>query len=133
MNIPYPIRKECPPGACTCNRELLLEDDTSDTRILRLTKDEEKKLLARLENLQDLNDLRHMQDRLHALLGINLTVAPGTNEVRTVRGLNISLAERPGLCAKTRQTIPAAIRKALDRNPEIVYELLNSYDLLNGA
>lgn len=133
MNVPFPIRQECPPGACICNREQLLSGQDSDLRILRLTREEEKKLVARLENLSSLEDLRHMQERIHALLGISLTVAPGPNEIRTVRGLHIEIAERPGLCSKTRQTLPAAVRRGLDRNPAIVYELLNSYDLLGNA
>ncbi|MCD0505407.1 hypothetical protein [Bordetella petrii] len=133
MNAPFPIRQECPPGACVCDRDRLLATPGGDIRILRLTKEEEKKLVARLENLSSLDDLRHMQERLRALLGISLTVAPGANEVRTVRGLQIEIADLPGLCSKTRQTLPAAIRRALDRKPEIVYDLLDSYDLLGGG
>lgn len=132
MNAPFPIRQECPPGACICDRERLLATPDGDIRILRLTREEEKKLVARLENLASLNDLQHMQERMHALLGISLTITPGPNEVRTVRGLHIEIADQPGLCNKTRQTLPAAIRRGLDRNPTIVYELLNSYDLLSG-
>jgi len=132
MNAPFPIRQECPPGACICDRERLLATPESDIRILRLTREEEKKLVARLENLASLSDLQHMQERMHALLGISLTITPGPNEVRTVRGLHIEIADQPGLCNKTRQTLPAAIRRGLDRNPTIVYELLNSYDLLSG-
>lgn len=130
MNVPFPIRQECPPGACVCDRDQLLATPGGDVRVLRLTREEEKKLVARLENLASLDDLRHMQARLHALLGISLTIAPGPNEVRTVRGLHIEIADLPGLCQKTRQTLPAAIRRALDRKPEIVYALLDSYDLL---
>ncbi|WP_028354181.1 hypothetical protein [Bordetella petrii] len=130
MNLPFPIRQECPPGACVCDRDRLLAAPGGDIRILRLTREEEKKLVARLENLASLDDLRHMQERMRALLGICLTVAPGPNEVRTVRGLQIEIADQPGLCNKTRQTLPAAIRRALDRKPEIVYALLDSHDLL---
>ena len=133
MNVPFPIRQECPPGACICDRDRLLATPDGDIRILQLTREEEKKLVARLENLSSLDDLRHMQQRMHALLGLSLTVAPGPNEVRTVRGLQIDIADQPGLCNKTRQTLPAAIRRGLDRNPAIVYELLNSYDLLGSA
>ena len=132
MTVSFPIRQECPPGACICDRDKLLEAPGGDIRILKLTREEEKKLVARLENLSSLDDLRHMQDRMHALLGISLTVAPGPNEVRTVRGLQIEIANQPGLCNKPRQTIPAAIRRGLDRNPEIVFALLDSYDLLGG-
>jgi Trp operon repressor len=133
MSISFQIRQECPAGACICNRQQLLSDEHSDIRILRLTRDEEKKLVNRLENIADLADLQHMLERMHALLGISMTVTPGPNEVRTVRGLQIDMADMPGLCNKTRQTLPAAIRRGLDRNPQIVYELLNSYDLLGNA
>lgn len=132
MNAPFPIRQPCPPGACVCNRDALLETPGSDIRVLRLTREEEKKLIARLESLSSLSDLQHMQERMHALLGISVTITPGPNEVRTVRGLQIDIADQPGLCNKTRQTLPAAIRRGLERNPSIIYDLLNSHDLLGG-
>lgn len=132
MNAPFPIRQPCPPGACVCNRDALLETPGSDIRVLRLTREEEKKLIARLESLSSLSDLQHMQERMHALLGISVTITPGPNEVRTVRSLQIDIADQPGLCNKTRQTLPAAIRRGLERNPSIIYDLLNSHDLLGG-
>ncbi|OZI27671.1 hypothetical protein CAL18_05540 [Bordetella genomosp. 7] len=132
MNVPFPIRQECPPGACKCDRDTLLATPGSDVRVLRLTREEEKRLVARLETLASLEDLRRMQQLMHAQLGMSVTVAPGPNEVRTVRGLRIEIADQPGLCQKTRQTVPAAIRRGLERNPEIVYALLDSYDLLGG-
>jgi hypothetical protein len=69
---------------------------------------------------------------MYAQLGIVLNISPGLNEVKTVRGLQIELADRPGLCRKTRQTIPAAIRKCLEKNPEITYAILDA-DGLFGA
>ena len=60
-----PIRQPCPPGACDCGREQLLESADSDLRILRLTRQEEKRLLERLENLQSLADLERMQHLMH--------------------------------------------------------------------
>ncbi|HYG45206.1 MAG TPA: hypothetical protein VEA17_19980 [Bordetella sp.] len=133
MNVPFPIRQECPPGACICDRDRLLATPGGDIRILRLTREEEKKLVARLENLASLDDLRRLQELMHAQLGIALSIAPGIHEVRTVRGLRIEIAALPGLCSKTRQTLPAAIRRGLERKPEIVYALLDSYDLLGGG
>ncbi|MNO10272.1 hypothetical protein D3C81_2340320 [compost metagenome] len=50
-----------------------------------------------------------------------------------MRGFNIQIAELPGLCRKTRQSIPAAIRRALERQPEIAYRLLDAHDLLRDA
>lgn len=127
------LRTECPPGTCVCDREGLLNDPAGDVRILQLTKMEEKKLIVRIESISSYADLQHMIERMHAQLGISLQIAPGLNEVRTVRGLNIELLERPGLCKKIRQTIPAAIRKCLDRNPEIVYAILDAHDLFGST
>ena len=133
MSTSLPIRQPCPPGACDCQREQLLETPTADRRILALTRQEELRLLARLEDVQSLADLEHLQQRLYEQLGIRVTVAPGFNEVRTMRGIGIQLQAQPGLCRKTRQAIPAAIRRALEKRPEIAYELLNANDLLRDA
>lgn len=129
MTSTPPLRQPCPPGACNCGREQLLEAPSSDARILLLTRTEEKRLLERLENLESLADLEKMQRRLHEQLGLHLTVAPGFNEVRSMRGIGIHIAELPGLCRKTRQAIPTAIRRGLEKRPEIAYGLLNAHDL----
>lgn len=126
----FPIRKECPPGACICEREALLADPNADITILRLTKDEEKRLVERIEAIGSYADLLRLSDKLKAQLGIALTIEPGDNEVRTVMGLNIELSEKQGLCRKTREAIPAAVRRCMKKNPAIVFELLNSRDLL---
>lgn len=133
MTPSFPIRSPCPPGACICGRERLLDTPGADLRILRLTRPEEKRLLDRLENLESLTDLEHMQRRIYEQLGIRLEIAPGLNEVRSMRGIAIHLDELPGLCRKTRQAIPAAIRRALEKRPEIAYRLLNAHDLLRDA
>ncbi|QKE62821.1 hypothetical protein HNE05_05435 [Aquipseudomonas campi] len=133
MTSPVQVRQPCPPGACNCGRDDLLDTPGADLRILLLTRTEEKRLLDRLENIADLNDLEHLQRRLHEQLGIHLEVAPGFNEVRSMRGIAIKLDELPGLCRKTRQSIPAAIRRGLEKHPEIAYELLNAHDLLRDA
>ena len=133
MNLPFPIRQECPPGACMCDRDRLLADPAADARILRLTKEEEKRLVARLENIASLEDLRAMQGRMQAQLGIVVRIVPSDNEVRTSRGIAIQLDDQPGLCRKTRSSIPAAIRRGFDNKPEIVYALLNERDLLSGT
>ncbi|CAB3707509.1 MULTISPECIES: hypothetical protein [Achromobacter] len=133
MNLPFPIRQECPPGACLCDRDRLLADPAADVRILRLTKEEEKRLVARLENIRSLEDLRAMQGRIQDQLGIVIVITPSDNEVRTSRGISIQLEEAPGLCRKTRTALPAAIRRGFDNTPEIVYALLNERDLLSGT
>ncbi|VVM43083.1 hypothetical protein PS662_00399 [Pseudomonas fluorescens] len=133
MTTSPPIRQPCPPGACNCEREPLLQTPGADLRILMLTRTEEKRLLERLENLQSLGDLERLQQRMYEQLGIQVDIAPGFNEVRTMRGIAITLGELPGLCRKTRQAIPTAIRRGLEKRPEIAYELLNANDLLRDA
>ncbi len=133
MNLPFPIRQECPPGACVCDRDRLLANPASDLRVLRLTREEEKRLVTRLENITSLDDLRAMQGRIQAQLGIVIHITPSENEVRTSRGISIQLEELPGLCRKTRASLPAAIRRGFDNRPEIVYALLNERDLLSGT
>lgn len=133
MTTSLPIRQPCPPGACICEREPLLETPGADLRILSLTRSEEKRLIERLENLQSLSDLERLQRRMYEQLGLRVEIVPGINEVRTMRGINITLGDLPGLCRKTRQSIPAAIRRGLEKRPEIAYELLNANDLLRDA
>lgn len=128
-----PIRVECPPGACGCERELLLNDPASDRRVLMLTRQEEKKLLARIEAITNYAELLYLKERMVEQLGIVLQIGPGDNEVRTVRGLNIQLIDQPGLCKKTRQTVPAAVRKCLEKNPGIVYAILDADGLFGPA
>ena len=133
MTTSVPIRQPCPPGACDCGRDPLLETPGADVRILLLTRAEEKRLIERLENLQSLTDLERLQRRMYEQLGLRVNIVPSFNEVRTMRGIGINISELPGLCRKTRASIPAAIRRALEKRPEIAYELLNAHDLLRDA
>ncbi|MGV7206743.1 hypothetical protein ACLB1G_02685 [Oxalobacteraceae bacterium A2-2] len=133
--LPFPIRVECPPGACECGQAELLQSweqapDRTDIRVLRLNREEEKRLIAKIESITSYAELGRLEQRMQELLGVTLEITPSARGVRTVRGLSIVLAPRPGLCRKTRQAIPAAIRRSLDRHPEIVYALLNARDLL---
>jgi hypothetical protein len=130
----FPLRTECPPGACVCDRDRLLAEPDADLRPLRLTRMEEQKLIERIEGIASYDELKRLQERIRANLGVELKIAPGPNEVRTLRGILIVLEERPGLCKKVRQSIPAAVRRALDRHPEITYAILDSHDLfgMNG-
>ena len=123
--LPFPVRTECPPGACVCGRDALLQTADGDVRILRLTQEEEKRLIQRLENLQSLGDLRRMEALLFQQLGICLTITPSPNEVRSLRSIVILVNEQPGLCKKTRQAIPAAIKQSMAARPEIAYALLD--------
>lgn len=129
MQLDFPVRIECPPGACVCQREALLQQPGADLRILMLTREEEKKLLLRLERIASLDDLQHMLQRMQQQLGVCVQVTPGNNEVRTMRGIQIDMQDLPGLCRKTRQSIPAAIRKGLENRPEIAWALLDAHDL----
>jgi hypothetical protein len=132
QSFSFPIRTECPPGACECERDALLDDPAADIRVLRLTREEERRLIAHIEAISSYAELMRLGERLQEQLGIVLEIdpgLPGITEIRTVRGLTIRLLERPGLCKKTRQTVPAAIRKCLERNPAIVYAILDAQGL----
>lgn len=125
----FPIRKECPPGACVCDRDRLLGEPGADLRPLRLTRMEEQKLIERIEDIASYEELKRLQEKIRTNLGVELKIVPGPNEVRTLRGIVILLEDRPGLCKKVRQSIPAAVRKALDRHPQITYDILDAHDL----
>ncbi len=130
--LPFPLRTECPPGACVCEREALIQAPGGDVRILRLTREEEKRLVQRLENLASLEDLRRMEQRLFEQLGVRLTIGTSPNEVRSLRGITILVHEQPGLCRKTRQAIPAAIRRSMEQRPQIAWDLLDEGGLFEG-
>ncbi|AWL01147.1 Uncharacterised protein [Streptococcus pneumoniae] len=132
MNSQPPIRQSCPPGTCTCRRDELLEAPGADVRILLLTRHEENRLLERLANVQSLEELERLQQRMFEQLGIRMTIAPGHNEVRSMRGIAVEFAEQPGLCRKTRPAIAAAVRRGLAQRPEIAWRLLDAHDLLGG-
>lgn len=132
MSASPPLRQPCPPGACVCERERL-EAPGADRRILLLTRQEEQRLAARLEALRSLEDLEHLLRRMEEQLGICLRIAPAFGEVRSMRGIRMRFEEQPGLCRKTRQAIPAAIRRGLEKRPEVAYALLNAHDLLRDA
>ncbi|VVM89962.1 hypothetical protein PS634_02766 [Pseudomonas fluorescens] len=132
MNASIPTRNPCPPGVCDCERDRLDAPD-ADRRILLLTRDQEKRLLERLEAITSLGDLEHVLRKIETQLGVRVEVMPGFNEVRTMRGINIVVEQKIGVCRKTRQSIPAAIRRALEANPHIAWQLLNANDLLRDA
>lgn len=125
----FVIRTECPPGACVCAREALLSAPHGDLRVLQLTRDEEKRLVERLENLSSVAELRRIEARMAEQLGIHLQISFSPNEVRTIRGVAILVLEQPGLCKKTRQALPAAIRKSMERHPQMVFDLLDEQGL----
>jgi hypothetical protein len=129
----FPIRTECPPGACNCGRDALLQNPDGDLRVLRLTREDEKRLVQRLENLSSLSDLRRMEEKMEQQVGIRLSISSSPNEVRTLRGIVILVHEQPGLCRKTRQAIPAAIKRSLELRPEITYHILNVGGLFEGS
>ena len=134
MNAPpFPIRTECPPGSCVCEREALMHAPGGDTRILRLTREEERRLVQRLEQITTLADLRHMEQRLFEQLGVRLHIATSPREVRSLRGITILVQEQPGLCRKTRKAIPDAIKKSMDARPEVAYALLNEGGLFGSS
>jgi hypothetical protein len=129
QQVSIPIRTECPPGACVCDRDRLLAEPDADIRPLRLTRSEEQRLLERIEQISTYEQLQNLQGAIERNLGTRLTIEPGPNEVRTVRGIVIRLEDRPGLCKKVRQSVPAAVRKLLEREPGIAYAILDAHDL----
>ena len=129
QQVSIPIRTECPPGACVCERDRLLAEPDADIRPLRLTRAEEQRLLDRIEGISTWAELQKLQAAIERNLGTVLTIEPGPNEVRTVRGIVIRLQDRPGLCKKVRQSVPAAVRKLLEREPAIAYAILDAHDL----
>ena len=124
----FPQRLPCPPGACDCGHAAL-EQSPGDHRILLLTREEEAKLAQRLEQVQTLAELRQLQQRMQAQLGLELVVAPGNQGTQGLRGLDIHLAPLPGLCRKTRKALPAAVRRCLELHPEIAHALLDEGSL----
>ena len=119
------LRSPCPPGACDCQRDQPL----ADARILLLTRQEEQRLLERLERIESLEQLQHLIKRMHEQLGIRLHIEPAYGEVRSMRGIRMHFDLHPGLCRKTRQAIPAAIRRGLEQTPEIAWRLLDAQGL----
>lgn len=129
--LSFPIRPECPPGACVCERERLLSEPDADVRPLTIDRKQEQKLIERIERIDSYADLRHVQELIRKNIGAELRIEPGPKEVRTVRGIIIVLEEKPGLCRKVRQSVPAAIRKRLQEKPEIAWAILDA-DTLFG-
>lgn len=127
------LRAPCPPGVCTCEREAVLADPGADARALLLNRQEEQRLLERLEAIASTAELQRLQQRLQEQLGIRLEVRPGPGEVRSARGMVIELQSRPGLCRKLHQSIPAAVRRGLAQHPDVLFQLLNANDLLRDT
>ncbi|SFD98616.1 hypothetical protein [Massilia yuzhufengensis] len=130
--FPFPIRSACPPGACVCEYDRVVADPQADHRPLALNRLQEQKLIERIERIESYEDLKHVQAVIHRNLGVALRIEPGPNEVRTVRGIIVVLEEKPGLCKKARQSIPAAVRRCLNERPEIAYALLDAHDLFGA-
>lgn len=127
-----PMRVECPPGACVCDRARVLADPQLDQRPLMITRQQELKLIERIERIDSLADLQHVRGLIHKNIGATLHIAPGPNEVRSVRGIVIVLEDRPGLCKRVRQSVPAAVRRCLTMRPEIAWAILDAHDLFGS-
>ena len=130
--LPFPIRPECPPGACVCERERLLREPDADIRPLALDRKQESRLIERIERIDSYADLQHVQELIRKNIGAELRIAPGPKEVRTMRGIIIVLEDKPGLCKKVRQSVPAAVRKRLQEKPEIAWAILDAGDLFGS-
>lgn len=128
-----PLRVQCPPGACVCERARVEGDPALDQRPLLLTRQQEQQLVARIERIDSYADLQHVQGLIRKNLGAELRIAPGPREVRSVRGILIVLEDKPGLCKKVRQSVPAAVRRCLAARPEIAWAILDAHDLFGPA
>ncbi|WP_229445558.1 hypothetical protein [Massilia sp. Leaf139] len=104
-------------------------DPDADVRPLAIDRKQEQKLIERIERIDSYADLRHVQELIRKNIGAELRITPGPNEVRTLRGIIIVLEEKPGLCKKVRQSVPAAVRKRLQEKPEIAYAILDAGNL----
>ena len=132
VNLPFPVRVECPPGACSCDYERVLADPQADHRPLAIDRKQEQNLIARIERVDSYEDLQHVQALIRKNIGAELSIAPGPNEVRTMRGIIVVLEEKPGLCRKVRQSVPAAVRRLLQEKPQIAYAILDAHDLFGA-
>lgn len=132
-NLPFPIRAECPPGACVCERERLLAAPGGDLRPLAIDRKQEQNLIARIERVDSYEDLQHVRALIRKNIGAELRIEPGPNEVRSMRGILIVLEEKPGLCKKLRQSVPAAVRRRLQERPEIAWVILHANDLFGAG
>ena len=130
--LSFPVRIECPPGACVCGRERLILDPEGDVRPLAIDRKQEQNLIARIERVDSYADLQHVQALIRKNIGAELSIAPGPNEVRTMRGIIVVLEEKPGLCRKVRQSVPAAVRRLLQEKPQIAYAILDAHDLFGS-
>ena len=129
MSASPPLRQPCPPGACVSERERL-EAPGADRRILLLTRQEEQRRPLAWKPCAAWKTGTPAAGE-HG--DIRLRIAPAFGEVRSMRGIRMRFEEQPGLCRKTRQAIPAAIRRGLEKRPEVAYALLNAHDLLRDA
>ncbi|WP_373887895.1 hypothetical protein [Massilia sp. KIM] len=109
-----------------------MADPQGDHRPLMITRQQEQKLIERIERVDSYADLLHVQALIERNIGAALRIAPGPNEVRTVRGILIVLDEKPGLCKKLRQSVPAAVRRRLAERPEIAWAILDAHDLFGA-
>lgn len=126
------IRQPCPPGACDCGRDPLLETPGADVRILFLTRSEEKRLVERLENLQSLSDLERLQQRMYEQLGIRVDIAPVSTKYAPCAESVSTLANNRGYAAKpVSRSRPRFV--AHWRNARRLPTLLNANDLLRDA
>lgn len=127
--LQFPVRAECPPGACVCERERLMVEPDADVRPLAIDRKQEQKLIERIGRIESYAELQHVQELIRKNIGAELRIAPGPKEVRTLRGIIIVLEEKPGLCKKVRQSVPAAVRKRLQEKPEIAWAILDAGNL----
>lgn len=133
----HPLRAPCPPALCDCGLAQCLANPGSapvdftpaNYPVLHLNRAEELRLIRHLEGLQTLSDLHRTLYKMQEQIGVTVDIPPHQNGVRHVRGLEITVQPQPYLCRKTRQSLPAAIRRAMQQHPQMLYDLLDSSGL----
>ena len=107
----------------------MLDAPDADARVRLLTSQQEKALIERIERIHSYEDMMRVIGLIYEQLGVRLHIEVGDGEVRTVRGIHIELLPQPGLCKKTRASLPKALRRCLAANQHIVHELLDRQSL----
>ena len=67
-----------------------------------------------------------------SIRGLEVAAPSRHGMLRPLRGIALLVHAQPGLCRKTRKAIPEAIRKSMERRPEIAYGLLDEGGLFEG-
>ena len=94
-------RTECPPGACVCDRDALLQDPRPTPAAAAHPREKKAPAAAAWSRSPAWLTCAACRDRMDSN-SASADHRPGPNEVRTLRGITILVHEQRGLCRKTR-------------------------------